>query len=154
MSEEKPKLTKRGKPRKKMGRPKYTVSIVDLAELCRMSPSQQEAANYFMVSPDYIARKIKEETGQTFSEFREKHATASRYALIRKATQMAMEGNSQMMQFVLKNKAGWVDKKETQVTVTAKPSIIHKLDGSKESLGFIDVESQKMIGVDDDEDNS
>jgi len=61
------------------------------------------------------------------------------------------KGNGHLFAFFMKNINNWTDKRETEVNFTAKPSIINKRDGSKEELGYREVDE---IGEGENEDNS
>lgn len=110
----------------KMGRPNADIDMDQLAALCRMKPTQEDCAAFFKCHPDTIGNRIKEETGLTFSEFREQSLVHTRFDLIRKAIKKA-DKSDVMHIFALKNLCGWSDKQESDVNLNAK-IIIEKQD--------------------------
>jgi AraC-like DNA-binding protein len=117
------------KPQSKMGRPPIDIDMDQLAALCRMKPTQEDCAAFFKCSPDTIANKIKDETGLTFSEFREQSLVHTRFDLIRKAIKKADHSDT-MHIFCLKNLCGWSDK--TEATTISDATI--KIDKKDEGL--------------------
>lgn len=57
-----------------------------------------------------LENRINEEYECSFSEFRDKYSSGTKQKLVEKAIQMAMDGNTAMMIFVLKNLLNWQDK--------------------------------------------
>ncbi|OQW50627.1 MAG: hypothetical protein A4S09_02195 [Proteobacteria bacterium SG_bin7] len=98
----------------KMGRPEIEIDM-QLAIFCRLKPSLADCAAFFKCSEDTITNKIKEQTGQTFSVFRDTHLVYTRFNLTRKAIEKAESGDNQMLMFALKNLCGWRDKQPEEV---------------------------------------
>lgn len=113
-----PKLNAKGKPRKQPGlRDKENKIVIDetqLRALMRLKPTREDCAAFFKVHPDTIDNRIKRLAGKdkTFSEFREENMVHTRFSLIREAQKQALNGNTAMLIFCLKNLCGWVDKVE------------------------------------------
>lgn len=90
-----------------MARPKKEINLKTLKVFCRLKPSLKDCADFYDVSEDTITRRINEETGKTFTEFRDTGMSYTKFALIRKAIMMARKGNETMLIFSLKNIADW-----------------------------------------------
>jgi hypothetical protein len=95
---------------------KKEVDQKQLAALCRMKPSLEDAAAFFGVSADTIERRVKEWGYATFAEFRKENLVHTRFSLIRKALQKAENGDNTMLVFSLKNMCGWSEKVEEKQT--------------------------------------
>ncbi len=102
-----------------MGRPTIEIDMKQLAALMRFKPTLEDTAAFFKCSGDTIERRIKDETGLTFAEFRDQNMVHTRFSLIRKAIQKGENGDNTMLIFCLKNLCGWRDKQpdETDVIV-------------------------------------
>ena len=61
-------------------------------------------------SEDTIVKRIKDEYGITFTEYREMKLSVTKVKLIQKAIQKAMSGENVMLIFCLKNICNWRDK--------------------------------------------
>lgn len=103
-------MAKPGPKKGEGGRPTKDIDLDQLAALCRMKPTQKDCADFFKVSVDTIARKIKDASGLTFAEFRDQNMVHTRFSLIRKAIKKAENGDNTMLIFCLKNMCGWRDK--------------------------------------------
>lgn len=79
---------------------KIKISFDQLTEIMRFNPTLKEVSEFFKVSEDTIERRIKEQEECTFAEFRHKSQGKVRIDLIRKALNMAMEGNTKMLIFL------------------------------------------------------
>ena len=82
----------------------YGASLIDCSELLEMSE-------------DSIQRKIKEESGQTFSEYRESKKSKIRMKLRQKQYEMAMNGNVALLIWLGKNELGQKDKLENDIKI-------------------------------------
>lgn len=82
---------------KTVGRPVTNIDLVVLNELMGFYPTLQEVASWFNCSPDTIERRVKEEWGMTFKDFREKCAGKTRLLLKRKAITKALEEDNEKM---------------------------------------------------------
>lgn len=78
----------------------------------RLRPLETDVAYLFGCDPKTIERFIKKEYDCTFAELRDKCMSYTRHNLVRKAISMALEGNTVMMIFCLKNVCGWTDRSE------------------------------------------
>lgn len=86
------------------------VDIEKLKLFCRMKPTLQDCATFFECSKRTIELLIKEKEDLAFTQFRDKYMVHTRSALVQKAINMALSGNTAMMIFCLKNLCGWVDR--------------------------------------------
>jgi hypothetical protein len=91
------------------GRPTKDIELNKIASLLQFTPSLSDTADWFGVSEDTISRRVKEETGLTFAEFREKKRGQIRIKLNQKAVEMALAGDRTLLIFCLKNYCGWSD---------------------------------------------
>jgi AraC-like DNA-binding protein len=99
-----------------MARPPIEIDMEQLAAFMRLMPTEADAAAYFKCSVDTIARRIKDETGLSFAEFREQNMVHTRMKLVRTAIKQAESGNTAMLIFCLKNVNKWKDKQEIEHT--------------------------------------
>lgn len=79
------------------------VDLKELIKLMRFRPSLEVTSNWFGVSEDSIQRVIKKADQSTFSQFRARHSQHIHQKLVERAIEMAMEGNTTMMIFLLKS---------------------------------------------------
>lgn len=98
----------------KMGRPEIEIDLERLGAFCRLKPTLEDCAAFFKCSPDTIAKRIKDEMGLTFTEFRDQNVVHTRYDLVRKAIRKCDHSDT-MHIFVLKNLCGWRDKQPDEV---------------------------------------
>lgn len=122
------------KPKNKGGRPKELVDMDKLATFMRFRPTQQDCADFFGVSVNTIDRRIKEATGETYLEFRNRNFVKTRFNLINNALLRA-EKSDTLLVFCLKNFCGWRDKIEQETTVSVKPYVMQLTDGSQLVMG-------------------
>lgn len=90
----------------------------DLVKMCEFGASELQVSHYIGVSIDACARKIKKETGLSFSEFRaQKKECGIRLKLREVALSLACTKDpayNPVLIFALKNELGWKDKIETE----------------------------------------
>lgn len=98
----------------KMGRPKIEIDLESLEKLVQLSPSLDEAANFFDCSPDTIESVIKKTYQCTFAEFRDKKGVHTRMGIKRKMIEKALAGDNTMLIWLSKNMLGMSDKMETK----------------------------------------
>lgn len=95
-------------PKKKAGRPRKTVDMKKLAMFMANYPTEENTCLFFDITMKTLSRQIKQETGLTFSQFREKHIINTRHVLVQKALYRALEKESdRMLELCLKNLNGW-----------------------------------------------
>lgn len=93
------------------GRPKKPIDWKEAEKLCRIQCSEQEMADWFHVSVDTLARRLKEEKGQSFKEFFELYRVGGKIALRRNMFKMS-EKHPSMAIFLAKNWLGMKDSHE------------------------------------------
>lgn len=108
------------------------VDMDQLAVFMRFKPTQKDCADYFKVSEDIIAYRIKNATGLTFSEFRDQNMVHTRFSLVQEAIRKAQKGDNTMLIFCLKNLCGWKDRYESEDVVTNNIQI--KIDATDAKL--------------------
>lgn len=95
------------------GRPKKPIDWKEAEKLCAIQCSEEEIADWFHVSIDTLARRLKEEKDSSFKEFFELHRVQGKIALRRNMFRMS-EKHPSMAIFLAKN---WLDMTEkTEVT--------------------------------------
>ncbi len=89
---------------------KTEIDFKVLDALLQFKVSLRFCADYMGVSIDAIRRRIKEKYDMTFSEYHQLKMEGTATKLQQKAIEMALNGNTTMMIFSLKNLAQWSDK--------------------------------------------
>lgn len=101
---------------------KFDWNILDA--LMQFKVTKAFVADYMGVSEKTVERKIKSQFKMTFVEYNNLKMSRTGYKLQQKAIEMALNGNTSMMIFALKNLAKWSDKMEEdisgEVSVTVK----------------------------------
>lgn len=95
-----------------MARPRIELDWSKLDAILQYGAFLRDCANVMGCSEDTIEKRIIEEKGVGFTEYRAQKMSGVKFTLIQKAIQMAKTGNTTMMIFCLKNLAGWSDKNE------------------------------------------
>ncbi len=93
------------------GRPKKPIDWKEAEKLCALQCSQVEIADWFHVSVDTLARRLKEEKGVSFAEFFTLHRVQGKIALRRNLFKLS-EKYPQAAIFLAKNWLGMADKQE------------------------------------------
>ena len=91
------------------GRPKKTIDWKEAEKLCHLQCSEVEIADWFHISVDTLARRLKDEKGLSFKEFFTLHRVQGKIALRRNMFKMS-EKSPQMAIFLAKNWLGMEDK--------------------------------------------
>lgn len=84
----------------------------ELNALLQFKVTLEHVCDYTGFSRDTIIRRIKEQHGLTFKQYADLKRQRTATKLQQKAIEMALNGNSTMMIFALKNIANWTDKQE------------------------------------------
>ena len=92
--------------------PKTEVDFSALDALLQFKVTLPFCADYLKVSRDAILRRIKENYGMTFTEYHNLKMQGTAIKLQQKALQLALAGNTMMLDKGLKNFADWNDKQE------------------------------------------
>lgn len=104
-----------------------------LEQFMRLKPSLKDTAAFFKCSTTTVEDTIRKEYDRTFREFRDERMVHTRHALVRKAIEMALSGNTTMMIFCLKNVCGWNDKKEVSVEDSSDKKLIITMEAENDS---------------------
>jgi len=102
------------------GRPPINLDKEQLCKLMKFRPTLSDTAGWFDVSEDTIERRVKEEFGKTFREFRDHYLAETKILLVQKALSMAIEGDRKMLVLALKNYCGW-EENPTQSNTERQP---------------------------------
>lgn len=130
------------------GRPKKPIDWKEAEKLCHLQCLEVEIADWFHISVDTLARRLREEKQASFAEFFTLHRVQGKIALRRNMYKMS--GHSpQMAIFLAKNWLGMSDKQEIEY--------IDKVGGaenlSDEELAAI-IESRRSRGTTQKENGS
>ena len=93
------------------GRPKKPIDWKEAERLCALQCSELEIAEWFYVSVDTLARRLKDEKNLSFKEFFSLHRVQGKIALRRNLFKLS-ERYPQAAIFLAKNWLGMVDKTE------------------------------------------
>ena len=97
------------------GRPEIEILVSELKDLMSFYPSLDEVASWFNCSPDTIERRVKDEFGLTFKDFRERNVGKTRLLLKRKAIVKALEeDNEKMLIYCLRTMTDLDDRSKTE----------------------------------------
>ena len=106
------------------GRPKKLIDWKEAEKLCALQCSEQEIADWFHVSVDTLARRLKKEKDITFAEFFTLHRIQGKIALRRNLFKLS-ERYPQAAIFLAKNWLGMSDKQDIEYSGKGdKPLII------------------------------
>ncbi len=94
------------------GRPRIEIDWVDFDKLCGMQATLDEIAAWFNCSEDTIERRVSEEKGMRFAEYKAQKAARGRISLRRAQMQKALDGNVVMQIWLGKQYLGQKDKQE------------------------------------------
>ena len=92
------------------GRPKKPIDWKEAEKLCALQCSEVEIADWFHISVDTLARRLKEEKDASFKEFFTLYRVQGKIALRRNMFKMS-EKSPQMAIFLAKN---WLDMEDKQ----------------------------------------
>ena len=93
------------------GRPKKLIDWKEAEKLCHIQCSEVEIADWYHVSVDTLARRLKDEKGVSFKEFFELHRVSGKIALRRNLFQLAQK-QGHVAIFMAKNWLGMTDSHE------------------------------------------
>ena len=93
------------------GRPRKPIDWNEAEKLCALQCSEIEIADWFKISVDTLARRLKEEKNQSFAEYFALHRVQGKIALRRNMFKMS-EKHPSMAIFLAKNWLGMVEKTE------------------------------------------
>jgi AraC-like DNA-binding protein len=120
------------------------INMEALSALCRLNPTLEDAAAFFMCSPDTVERRIKEATGQTFADFRQSQFIHTRSDLLRKALEK-VDTSDTIHIHLLKTMCGLTDKGSTTFAIQ------NNLSGSSVSRFDLEERSRMLRGMSDEQ---
>lgn len=152
------------KPKKKMGRPKIPMVCEDIGELENKLPpryvdlkqvmywmdlgaSQEEIAGAQHISVDTLKRRLKEETGQTFAQLKEKSCGMAKIKLRNNQYKMS-EKNASMGIWLGKQ---WLGQRDIPVEIQ---EFNGKLAELLERLGKVETQKEFKEGGDEEDSSS
>lgn len=109
-----------------MGRPRKELEEINvngwklLDSLIIWSAHSEYIAEQLGISEDTLSKRIKEQSGLTFTEYRNKKKEAIRINLFKKQYDEAMKGNTALLIWLGKNECGQSDKQEIHETSTQR----------------------------------
>lgn len=105
----KKKRTTRKPTAKKTGPKPIPIDFDKLDAILQFSPTRQMCADILGCSVDRIKRRVKEEKGMTFEEYKNSKMSLTKLKLQQKAITAGLSGNNVMLIFCLKNICKWSD---------------------------------------------
>jgi hypothetical protein len=99
--------------KKKIGRPEKELDWKLLDSILQYGAKCVDCADICEVSEDTIQRKIRQDFGMTFMEYREKKMSKTRIKLLQKQVSMALDGCVPLLIWLGKNMLGQSDKTES-----------------------------------------
>ena len=93
------------------GRPKKPIDWKEAEKLCALQCSEQEIADWFHLTVETLARRLRDEKGMSFVEFFETHRVQGKISLRRNLFRLSATNASAAI-FLAKNWLGMVDKQE------------------------------------------
>lgn len=112
-----------------MSRPEIDISLSELKFLMRFYPSLDEVSAWFECSSDTIERRVKEEWGMSFKEFRDKNTGKTRLLLKRKAITKALEeDNEKMLLYCLRTMTDIDDRAKNPISDKSNMELNYKLE--------------------------
>ena len=116
--------------KEKTGPKPVQINFEVLDAMLQFKVTKKYCAEYLRVSEDTIERRIKERTGQTFTEYAENVRQGLSVKLQTTAIEMALfDKHPTMMIFALKNLCGWSDKIENTVVELPEIKLAYKEKG-------------------------
>jgi len=104
------------------GRPKKHIDWHEAEKLCRLQCSETEIADWFNVSVETLARRLKDEKGLSFREFFTLRRVGGKIALRRNLIKLSST-QGHVAIFLAKNWLGMSDKTEVESVVNIHRSI-------------------------------
>jgi len=88
------------------------IDAEQLNKILKLRPTINDCAAIFNCSVKAIERFIRREYDRTFTEQRDRQVSFTKNKLIQKALTLALEGDTKMLIFALKNLCDWSEKHE------------------------------------------
>lgn len=96
---------------------KIEINFGELDAMMQFKVTKGFVADWFKCSEDTVEKRIKEQSGMTFTEYNTLKMNRTGFKLQQKAIEMALQGDRTMLIFSLKNMAGWSDKLESELSL-------------------------------------
>lgn len=127
------------KTKKLNGRPRAfnDEKFEQLEQLMRVYPTLVDTAAFFKCSDRTIENEIKQRTGLTFFEFRERGLVHTRLDIQRQAIKKAKQGDGAMIKYCLRNMSDWRDNEASMVAANVNLSV-DKIEGSPALKSVVD----------------
>lgn len=91
----------------KMGRPLAITDLDQLKALMRFKPTLADTAAFFKCGETTVEETIRKNFDTTFREFRDANMVSTRLELQRKALNLALKGNPDMLKYSLDRVCNW-----------------------------------------------
>jgi hypothetical protein len=115
------------------GRKELAFNVKQLEQLCYLGLKIKPVAASMMMSTETLRRKIHDHCGQTFEEYRLRILNPRAKILVDRAIELALSGNSRMMEMCLTNLAGWSRNLELELNNEQKAIVLkYSLDEPKD----------------------
>lgn len=97
---------------------KIEIDFKQLDAMMQFKVTKAFVADWFGCSEDTIERRIRADFAMSFTAYNKLKMNRTGFKLQQKAIEMALAGDRTMLIFSLKNMAQWVEKVETDLTLT------------------------------------
>ena len=111
-------------PKNGAGRPRKEIDMKLVASLCEIQCTGEEIAAVLGMSYDTLERRVQEETGNNFADYRKDKTANGRMSLRRAQFKAAMEGNVTMQIWLGKQTLGQRDKADVEHSGTVGVTIV------------------------------
>lgn len=117
-------------------RPRKRFSYEDFEKLCHIQCTKSEIAGFFDCSEDTIENRVREATGERFSDVYRRLSAQGKMSLRRKQFSKAMKDDTRMLIWLGKQYLGQAEKVQSETSVEEKRVHIHLARDKKEDELF------------------